>query len=55
MWQAIKNVATYGGALVFVLVTIFVLSNLACCGVLGMGSAVDAQFDKVGTGTEPTP
>jgi hypothetical protein len=55
MWQAIKNVATYGGALMLVLGAIFVVSNIACCGALGTVSVIGTQIDEVGTGEEATP
>lgn len=49
MWQAIKNVATYGGALMFVLVVVFIVSNIACCGALGTLGVVGSQIDEAGT------
>lgn len=32
MWQAIKNVTTYGSAVMLVMGVAFVLLNLVCCG-----------------------
>ena len=57
MWQAIKNVATYGGALMLVLGAIFVVSSIACCGALGTVGVIGTQIDEVGTGEQvaPTP
>ena len=57
MWQAVKNVATYGGALMLVLGAIFVVSNIACCGALGTVGVIGTQIDEVGTGEQvkPTP
>ena len=57
MWQAVKNVATYGGALMLVLGAIFVVSNIACCGAIGTVGVIGTQIDEVGTGEEvkPTP
>lgn len=56
MWQAIKNVATYGAAIVFVLGALVVAFNIACCGALGTLGAVGTQIDDVGTsdGVAPT-
>jgi len=55
MWQAIKNVTTYGAALALVIGAIFVVSNIACCGALGTLGMVGTQIDDVGTGKDVTP
>lgn len=55
MWQAIKNVATYGTALVLVLGALVIASNIACCGVLGTASIIGTQIDEVVTSEEVTP
>ena len=57
MWQAVKNVATYGGALMLVRGASFVVSNIACCGAIGTVGVIGTQIDEVGTGEEvkPTP
>ena len=57
MWQAVKNVATYGGALMLIIGAIFVVSNIACCGAIGTVGVIGTQIDEVGTGEEvkPTP
>ena len=57
MWQAVKNVATYGGALMLISGAIFVVSNIACCGAIGTVGVIGTQIDEVGTGEEvkPTP
>ena len=55
MWQAIKNVATYGAALVFVLGALVVAFNIACCGAFGTLSAVGTQIEDVGSDEGVTP
>ena len=55
MWQAIKNVATYGAALVLVLGALVIASNIACCGALGTVGIIGTQIDEVGMSEEVTP